>query len=502
MLERSGGAQVPEEMRMSPLPPRSQQQQQHQLASLLASSAAQSAAKSYRPLVECAAKQELESVALFTSPSSTQYTVLSDADLLPEERSSLLAAVVSALREINIAGVCHLDIKPAHIFVARTAPAQFKVTIIDFGLSAFTGRDEEDFVRPAFGSCPYPFSGNLAYASVFHHLAHPLDPASDLQSLLFVFHELEYGPLRWRRTIAAAGTQGERLSAACLAKLRTLGGSTTFGWLAVARRLMEHRCAGGDAASCYDLVLTDRMVSAKEPLPSEIGDCPGSPASSDALSPPRRLSGEQLACVGEDDAMHSHPKTSTSKKSGNASKEVSNKLEEAFAFMLCRKLGESLRLEKNGKYGPYSKYEYDASALADSGEFGVLRSAFGQAPGVKDWASLPAVPFSEPEFRIFAEISALYNVHASGHENWDPSGISLLRHKLRQMDRELFYMGAHNCITTESTKSETTDGFMLAPTVRQAHSLFADPNKEVDIEWLLAVAKKVHLPRLLCQYIN
>eukprot|EP00727_Mastigamoeba_balamuthi_P005047 m51a1_g14540 hypothetical protein (271) ;mRNA; f:955360-959651 len=139
--------------------------------------------------------------------------VLGSPDLPPEERSSLLVAVVSALREINVAGVCHMDIKPAHIFVARAAPSpRFKVTVIDFGLSAIARRDEEGF------------------------------------ALLFVFHELEYGPLQWRRTIADAGTRGERLSAACLAKLRTLGSSSS---------------------TCYDLVLADSMVTAKEPLPSE-----------------------------------------------------------------------------------------------------------------------------------------------------------------------------------------------------------------------------------------
>eukprot|EP00727_Mastigamoeba_balamuthi_P013160 m51a1_g8467 putative protein kinase (1085) ;mRNA; r:448251-461433 len=111
-------------------------------------------------------------------------------------REKIIMASLDALQSVNEAGVYHLDLKPEHVLLTGLDSDSVRAFVIDFGYAALVGEDEWEFME-RLNSRRTPFRGNYAYQSTLQSFSNPMHPASDLVSLLFVLHDIDFG-LPWR----------------------------------------------------------------------------------------------------------------------------------------------------------------------------------------------------------------------------------------------------------------------------------------------------------------
>jgi hypothetical protein len=374
-----------------------------------------------------------------------------------QEMVRILIAVVEALFEINRAGIFHLDIKAEHIFVDCSQSDKIDVKFIDFGLSAVKGDDSVihhtgDGVTDStiFRSCESnPFRGNWAYASLFHHLGNPLDPASDLQSLLFLFHDITFGSLPWS---GRSNSIEAPLIQYCLIKIKSLfnpSGHTESSWLSLARELVEHRAREGFSMElCFNLVKAGIYAHHDSPLLREISSTDKKRKTPEEKSPcsPARHAITSKSSMKSDSKVNQHTIDPVHDVTIQYQKSISDKLEDAFVKLLCSKTGISEDLITKGKrYGPQKtfshgedpkgKFELDIFAETSLDIRNQLDVNYGQSFQKIKCLCLELPSSDSLKATLFCEITGLYRFGALG----DIVREHVMKKKFKQLERAIAY---------------------------------------------------------------
>lgn len=107
------------------------------------------------------------------------------------------AQLVGVLEKIHDLGVVHRDIKPQNLVLGNSQSRRLELTLIDFGLSRENFfPQKQNRVSPDHGAS---FRGTAAYASLGALSAVEQGKRDDLEGAFWVFVDLLWGGLPWRR---------------------------------------------------------------------------------------------------------------------------------------------------------------------------------------------------------------------------------------------------------------------------------------------------------------
>ena len=111
--------------------------------------------------------------------------------LPPAEALTLLGQAAVALDNTHVAGIVHLDIKPANLFVSQRDDGSPRLKVLDFGLAAWVATLADEQAGAHRGGTP------LSMAPEQLRAGEPIGPAADLYALAHTAYQMLVGASYW-----------------------------------------------------------------------------------------------------------------------------------------------------------------------------------------------------------------------------------------------------------------------------------------------------------------